>query len=235
MPEHLTVLYTGQKPTDTEIAGSGVFTFLTACTGYGNTVIIKSVTMHSVNNTGKDIVPPLTLTHDCCEMAVDTLLLGELQLGTPIKTIPQHDEELHLAIHKVENVQNFVDKQESKTKHSAGKHMSLLSIIGTMIFVVFLILLCCCCFCRCCRNCWSRFIRWYFDENKCNTIVFRPKIVNSVSTSNDDRHRRGLTFSVMTSAHEEQDSEGEAMEFTPMYATSRPSRSSGKIVAVGKR
>lgn len=123
VPEHLTVLCTGQKPTDTEIAGSGVFTFLTACTGYGNTVIIRSVTMHSVNNTGKDIVPPLTLTHDCCEMAVDTLLLGELQLETPIKTIPQHDEELHLASHKVENVQNFVDKQETKTKHSAGKHV----------------------------------------------------------------------------------------------------------------
>jgi hypothetical protein len=27
VPEHLTVLCTGQKPTDTEIAGSGVFTF----------------------------------------------------------------------------------------------------------------------------------------------------------------------------------------------------------------
>jgi hypothetical protein len=43
-------------------------------------------------------------------------------------------------------------------------------------------------------------------------IVFRPKIVNSISTSNDDRHRRGLTFSLMSRAHLGQDSQGEPTE-----------------------
>jgi len=40
----------------------------------------RSLTVHSVNNTGKDITQPLNLTHDCCEMTVDALLSGEIKL-----------------------------------------------------------------------------------------------------------------------------------------------------------
>jgi len=78
------------KPTDIEITGSGELTFLSTCTGYGNTVKIRSLTVHSVNNTNKGINQPLNLTHDCCEMTV-ALPLGEIQLETPIKSIPTHD------------------------------------------------------------------------------------------------------------------------------------------------
>jgi hypothetical protein len=51
VPEHLTLFCIGQKPTDIEITGSAVLTFLSACTGYGNMVIIRSFTVHSVNTT----------------------------------------------------------------------------------------------------------------------------------------------------------------------------------------
>jgi hypothetical protein len=125
---------------------------------------------------------------------------------------------------------------EWKAKHSARKRMSLLSVTGTVIFVVlFTFLFCCCCFCRCCRNCWPRFMRWYYDDNKCETIIFRPKIVNSAYTSRADSHGRGLNFSLLTSAQEGKYSEGEATEFTPVYTSSRPLRSSSKTVAAGKR
>jgi len=82
--------------------------------------------------------------------------------------------------------------------------------IGTVIFVVFYNLLCCCCYlCHCCRNCWLRIMKWwYFEDNTCRTIVFRPKIVNSVSTTNDG-HRRGLTVNLMSRAHVEQERQGE--------------------------
>lgn len=173
------------------------------------------VTFHSVNNTDKVINPPLNLTHDCCEMTVDALPLGKMQLEIPIKSIPTHDGDLHLANHKVENVQKLVDEQERKSKLTA-ENMSLLSMIGTMIFVVFFCLLCCCCcLCRCCRNCWLRIVRWwYFDDNTCRTIVFRPKIVNSVSTASEG-HRRGLTVSLMSRAHVDQVRQGEPTE--PKY------------------
>jgi hypothetical protein len=123
VPERLTVVCTGQKHTDVEIKGSGIFTFLSACTGYGNTVLIRSLTVHSVNNTDKDINQPLNLTHDCCEMTVDALPLGKIQLETPIKSIPTHDGDLHLANHKNENVEKLVVEQEWKVKHTAGKNV----------------------------------------------------------------------------------------------------------------
>lgn len=85
MPEHLTVLSTGQKPTDVEVRSSSVLIFVCACTGYGNTIVISWITTHSVNSTGEDIIPQLDLTHDWCEKAVDTLTLEEQQIESPIK------------------------------------------------------------------------------------------------------------------------------------------------------
>ena len=85
--------------------------------------MIRSLTVHSVNNTGKDIYQSLNLTHDCCEMNFDALPLGELQLETPIKTIPTHDGDLHLANHKVENVQRLVDEQEWKVTLTAEEYV----------------------------------------------------------------------------------------------------------------
>jgi len=43
VPECIMVLRIGQKPTDIEITGSGVLTFLSTCTSYGNTVKIRSL------------------------------------------------------------------------------------------------------------------------------------------------------------------------------------------------
>jgi hypothetical protein len=133
VPEHLTVLCRGHKPTDVEITGSGVLTFLSACTSYGNTAIIRSLTVHSVNNTAKGLTQPLNFTPNCCEMNVDTLSLGAIQLKDPIKSIPTHDEDLHLANHKIENVQKLVGEQEQKVAHTSAKNMSLLSMFGTVI------------------------------------------------------------------------------------------------------
>ena len=213
VPERLTVLCEGQKPTDVEIKGSGVLSFLSACTGYGNTVIIRSLSVHSVNNTDKDINKPVNLTHDCCEMTVDALPLDELQLEIPVKSIPTHDGELHLANHRVENVQKLVEEQEWKFAHTVKKNMSLSSVFNTIIIVVFVCLLCCCCcLCRCCRNCWLRIMRWwYFDDTTYGTIVFRPKVVNSISTTTDG-YRRGPTAGLMSRVHVGQERTGEATE-----------------------
>ena len=163
VPERLTVIFKGQKHTDIEIKDSGVLRFLSDCTGYGNNVVIRCLTIHSVNNTAKDTNHLLNLTPDCCEMTIDALPLGEVKLEIPIKGISTHDGDLHLANHKVATVQKLVDEQEWKVKNTAEKKMSLLSMIGTVVLVVFLCLLCCCCcccLCRCCRNSWLRIMKW---------------------------------------------------------------------------
>ena len=174
-------------------------------------------------------------------MAPDEILFGEQQLEILKKSNPNHDENLHLTSYKLVNFQNLIDKEKLKFKHWAGKHMPLLSIIGTTLFVVFLsFMFCCfccwccyCCFCGCNSNCWSRFLRRYFDESKCK--IFRHKTVNSVSWSNDDRQMRGLIFSFLSNFHEGPHSECEATRLTYNYDNSRPYRSSSTIVAVDNR
>ena len=73
-------------------------------------------------------------------MTVDTLPLGKIQLEIPVKSIPTHEGELHLANHKVENVQKLVDEQEWKFIHTAKGSMSSSSVFKTMIFLVLLLL-----------------------------------------------------------------------------------------------
>jgi hypothetical protein len=59
-----------------EIKDSGILTFLLDCTGYGEGVMIRSVTSH----TQKDIIPHLNLPFDCCETGGNKIHLDKLHL-----------------------------------------------------------------------------------------------------------------------------------------------------------
>jgi hypothetical protein len=113
--DHITVICPDQKPSEIEIKDSGTLTFLADCTGYGENIVnrsitthsvnrtnkefladcagygekivIRSITTHSVNRTNKDIVPPLQLEVNCCETQFNRISLNELQLESPIKNI----------------------------------------------------------------------------------------------------------------------------------------------------
>ena len=130
---------------------------------------------------------------------------------------------------KLRTFRNLLMNKNGSLHTQQKKKMSHLSVLGTMIFVVFFSLLCCCCcLCRCCRNCWIRIMRWwYFDDTTYRKIVFRPKIVNSISTTTDG-HRRELTVSLTSRAHVEQDRTGEPTELRCSLPHSMPA-------PVGKR
>jgi hypothetical protein len=83
----MTVLCSDQNQTDIELQGSGILTFLADCTGYGDQAMIRSLTTQYVNNTQKDIMPPLYLPFNCCETSENRIHLDELQLETPLKDI----------------------------------------------------------------------------------------------------------------------------------------------------
>jgi hypothetical protein len=83
----MTVLCSGQNPTDIEVVGSGILTFLADCTGYGEKAMIRSLTSQYVNHTEKDIIPPLYLPFNRCETSENRIHLDELQLETPLKSI----------------------------------------------------------------------------------------------------------------------------------------------------
>jgi hypothetical protein len=83
----MTVLCSDQNPTDIEIGGSGILTFLADCTGYGDKAMIRSLTSRYVNHMKKDIMLPLYLPFNCCETSENRIHLDELQLETPLKNI----------------------------------------------------------------------------------------------------------------------------------------------------
>jgi hypothetical protein len=235
--DHITVVCPNQRPFGIEIKDSGVLTFLTDCTGYGEEIMIRAITMHSVNHTNKDIIPPLQLEVNCCETQFNTINLNELQLESPIKNILTHNNELEAASYKIKEVENLIADQEWKMRHSMkASRMSVLAVIGPVTLGLLVSILCCCCCCKCCRKCWPRFLNWFTDINKCTSIVFKPKIVNSVHASIDSLHRRGMTLNLATNV-EGADELGEVTELTPMkvVATSATTKSSSKKLAVGKR
>jgi hypothetical protein len=51
----------------------------------GKQLQLDLLTVHSVNNTDKDMNQPSNLTHDCCIVTGDALHLGGIQLETTIK------------------------------------------------------------------------------------------------------------------------------------------------------
>ncbi|PNF29812.1 hypothetical protein B7P43_G10072 [Cryptotermes secundus] len=62
----LTVLCSGQEPSDVQIHGTGKLKLHGLCKGYGSKVLIQAHATFASNNTDKDIIPPLTLEYDCC-------------------------------------------------------------------------------------------------------------------------------------------------------------------------
>jgi hypothetical protein len=233
----MTVLCSEQNPTDLEIVGSGILTFLADCTGYGDKVMLRSATAHFVNHTQKDVIPPVYLPLDCCEADENKIHLDELKLDTPLRNILTHNEELQLASYKVKEVQELIEEEEWKLKNTdSSRHLAVLSYIGAAAVVLLTVVLCCCC-CRRCRKCWSRGVRWFSDGKGCSAIVFKPKIINSVHTSSDSLNRRGVTLSLETSLGNEGDNEATATELTPMAPnkSSTTGKPSSRNLAVGKR
>jgi hypothetical protein len=107
----MTILYPNQSPAELEVKNSGILSFLSDCTGYSYRVI-RSVTSHHVNQTRKDIVPPLDLILDCCESEAAKIHLDELQLGTPLKNLPTHNDELQWASYIIKDDQKLIEEQE---------------------------------------------------------------------------------------------------------------------------
>jgi hypothetical protein len=230
----MTILCPDQQPTELEIKGNGILSFLTDCTGYSDKIMIRSVTSHYVNQTRKDIIPALYLPFDFCESEGTKIHLDELQLETPLKNILTHNDELQLASYKVNDVQKLIEEQEWKLKHERSAHqLSVLSSIGAAALTLLIAILC---YCRC-RNCWGRFVKRAWDDSKCGTIIFKPRIINSVHTSSDSLHRRGAMLSLSTHVSDEDGEQKDLTELTPMNPTVgvRVTRSNSKSLAVGKR
>lgn len=187
-PEALTILCTGQKPSDLEVLGTGKLILHDACKAYGARVLIQAQLVLTTNNTNKDIIPPLSLEYDCCglDLKVNPGKLSEIRLDLPTKNIVNRLEDLRLASHKVEEVEQLISDQEWKMKRAKfDYHLSFLSYVGMITTGIVLLILSYCCCCKCCRKRCPGFTKWWKDNNPCTTIIIKPKIINSLHSSRE--------------------------------------------------
>ena len=208
-PDVLTVLCSKHEPTDVKLLGTGKFQLTPMCKAYGNRILIQSHSTLVTNRTSKDIIPPISLEYDCCESVDKTSKLNELHLQIPLQSVTSSLDDLRIASHKVEDVENLIREQDWKIKHSmTDSHLSFLSYVGMATTSLTLIFLCCCCCSKCCRKRCPKFSKWWKDNNPCTMIVVKPKIVNSIHSSREslrcsgsrasNRVRHSLTDAVET-------------------------------------
>jgi hypothetical protein len=83
----LTVLCLKHEPTDIKLIGTGKVHINSMCKAYGNRILIQSHATFVSNRTSKDIIPPLSLEYDCCDSVDKTIILNELHLQIPLRSV----------------------------------------------------------------------------------------------------------------------------------------------------
>jgi hypothetical protein len=76
------------------------------CRSYGAKVCIQAQMTISTDNTDKDIIPHLSLEYDCCEPEGKKINLNNIHLDSPLKNVVNHLDDLRIASHKVDEVEN---------------------------------------------------------------------------------------------------------------------------------
>ena len=181
-PESITILCEKQDPVDVVINGTGKLKLVKKCKGYGPKVLIQSQFVFNSNYSNKDVIPPLSLSYDCCLDWNVAETVNSMKIDTHLNHIVNNIEDLKYASHKVQEVENLLSEEEWKQKQSERVYnLSFMSIIGLVAIVL---ILCCYC-CKCCKVYFPRFLRSCENGDSCTTIVFRPKIINKVHTSNE--------------------------------------------------
>ena len=182
----LTVLCSKHEPTDVKLLGTGKLQLNSMCKAYGNRILIRSHSTLVSNRTSKDVIPPLSLEYDCCGSVDSTFKLNELHLRIPLRSVTNSLDDLRIASHKVEDVENLILEQDWKIKHSTvDSHLSFLPYVGMVTASLTLICLCYCCCSKCCHKRCPKFSKWWKDNNPCTTIIFKPKIINSIHSSRE--------------------------------------------------
>jgi len=82
------------------------------------------------------------------------------------------------------------EAQMIRAHWTVDSHLSFLSYVG-MVTSLTLICLCYCCCSRCCHKRCPKFSKRWKDNNPCTTIIFKPRLVNSIHSSNESVRRSG--------------------------------------------
>ena len=147
------MLCSKHEPTDIKLLKTGNLQLNSMCKAYGSRILIQSHSKLVSNCTSKDGIPPKFLEYDCCSSVDQNFKLNELHFHITLRSVTNLLDDLRIASHKVEDVQNLILEQDWNIKHSeVDSHLPFLSYVGMVTTSLTLICLCYCCCSKCCRK-----------------------------------------------------------------------------------
>jgi hypothetical protein len=96
-PDTLTILCPNLLLADIEIEGTGKLGVHSNSKAYGTRVLIQAQAVVSVNNSERDIIPPLSLDYNCCDFIGREVKLKDIHLQLPLKYVVNYLHDLKLA------------------------------------------------------------------------------------------------------------------------------------------
>jgi hypothetical protein len=153
-PEKLSVIC-DDTTEQVEIKQKGKLTLQQQCKAYTTYVTLYAISTNIVN-VSHDFVPTIPLDFDCCLTFEKTKGFEEIPLSVPLSNILTSADDLRLASHKVDEVEQMIKVQKMKDYSHWYAHVTSWSaIVSFIVFVVFSCCCCCCC-CKSCRSCWFK-------------------------------------------------------------------------------
>lgn len=194
--EKLTILCQSKEPTDVILTGVGKLTFYEKCKAYGDKILIQTQSMSMMNETKKDLVPPLNLEIDCCEdlSKSSKINLTSFEVKLPSLNYVNHFDDLLISGHKIDELKQHIDQQEDRiNQQKIVSHYSIFTYLGvTIIFVIAFIF--CCKLCKCLNL--LKYLKFWknSDGNCCAKICIKTTIVNSseMQKSHDSDEQLGV-------------------------------------------
>jgi len=154
------VLCTKHEPTNIKLLETAKLQLNSMCKAYGSRILIQSHSTLVSNRTSKDVIPPMSLKYDCCGSVDQKFKLNELHLHIHLRSVTNSLDDLKIASHKVEDVENLILEQDKRIKHSTvDSHLSFLSYVGMVTTSLTLLCLCYSCS-KCCRKRFPKFSKW---------------------------------------------------------------------------
>ena len=111
------MLCSKHEPTEVKLLGTGILQLNFMCKAYGISTFIQSLSK-LVNRTSKDVIPPLFLEYDCCGGINNTFKLNDVHLLMLVRSVTNSLDDLRIARHKLEDVENLILENDWKIKHS---------------------------------------------------------------------------------------------------------------------
>lgn len=112
-------------------------------------------------NMSNDFLPTIPMDFDCCLIFKETKDFSKLPLYIPLSNILSSADELRVASHKVDEVEDMIKEQEVKDYSQYYRHITSWSAVISTLVLLMVSCCCCCCCCKGYRILWFRlWDRW---------------------------------------------------------------------------